>query len=499
MENFIQIGAGLIVITALILSNRKEDLVETFASLGSESQIASVGAMPRNNIPANSGLPLFLNLYPKFGSDFRLFDLIQKLKLNNSSPIWNGIYKPGSGARNLFESKKLPPIILVPGLGASPLYARWNKSSGSPAQTVDESGDFQQNDAWSCKQVQNSWVQIWPPDIDGLASYCWADNTKVTVDGDKIVNVTGVNTTTQEFGSIEFANDDYMATLIDALESAGYQEGTNLFAACYDFRKIGDPNEIDAWCLSLTKLIEQHCAMQENPAIIIGHDLGAVVANYFLVNAMQEWKDRFIDKFISVSGTFGGCPKALRAVLSGVSAPGNAMNFNTAIKASSGLSLMLPNPKIYGDNPMIQYNQLTYSSKDIPKLVETVSGDAAKVLKVSEKVRDISMKAPGVEVHILAGTDLDTESSYKYNMSLVNEPEKNAPFYQLELPFNQKFSYPDYFTGDGTMPKFALEYPIWWSKSQPQPVYFQFFTGVEHTKILSTLEPVQYILDACDT
>lgn len=493
MENLIQLGAGLIVIVALILSNNKEG----FAS-GDYSQIASVGAMPKNNIPANSGLPLFLNLYPKFGSDFRLFDLVKRLQLNNSSPMWNGLYKKGFGSRNLQESKQLAPIILVPGIGASPLFARWNKAGGDSVQTVDGTGNFQQTDAWSCKQVQDSWVQIWPPDMEGLASTCWANNVKVTANEGKIVNASGVNTVTQEIGSIEFANDDYMSTLIEALEAAGYQQGVNLFAACYDFRKIGDPAEIDAWCLSLSKLIEQSCSMQEKQAIIIGHDLGAVVANYFLVGAMQEWKDRFINKFLSISGTFGGCPKALRAVLSGVSAPGNASNFNLAVKTSSGLSLMLPHPKIYGNMPLIEYNQMTYTSQDIPKLVETVSSDAANVMKISEKVRDVSMNPPGVEVHILAGSNLDTESSYRYNLSLVNEPDKNAPFYQLELPFNQKFNYPDRFQGDGTMPKFALEYPIWWSKYQQQPVYFQFFTGVEHTKILSTLEPVQYILTACD-
>lgn len=494
MDNFIQIGAGLIVIAALILSGRKE----SFSSLG-ESPIPSVGSVPKNNIPSSSGLPLFLNFYPRFGSDFRLFDMIRKLKLNNTSFSWNGVYTPGVESRNLQESKKLSPIILVPGLGASQLYARWNKTSGESVQTVDETGDLQESDTWSCKQVQNSWVQIWPPDLDGLSSNCWADNTKVTVDNNRIVNSKNINTTTQEFGTVEFANIDYMDSLIETLEAVGYEKGVNLFAACYDFRKIGDPVEINSWCLSLTKLIEQHSAMQESPSIIIGHDLGAVVANYFLVNALQEWKDRFISKFISISGTFGGCPKALRAVLSGVSVPENSYNFNKAIKSSSGLSLMLPNPVIYGDIPLIHYNQLTYSSKDISKLVETVSSDSAKVYKLSEQVRDISMKAPGVEVHILAGNDLDTESFYKYNMSLVNEPEKNAPFYQLELPFNQKFNYPDRFVGDGTMPKFCLEYPIWWSKAQSQPVYFKFFTGYEHTKILSSYEPISYIIDSIST
>jgi len=485
MDGLVQLGSALIIITALLLSNRTENF---------SSEIASIGSVAKNDIPADSGLPLFLNFYPRFGPDFRLFDLIQKLKLNNSSPMWNGIYKKGSGSRSLLESKKLPPVILVPGLGASPLFARWNKSSTDTVQTVDASGDFQQPDAWSCKQVQDTWVQIWPPDSDGLNSYCWANNTRVVVDGLKVVNATGVNTINQEFGSLKFANEDYMSTLVDALEAVGYVKGENLFAACYDFRKIGDPQEIDAWCMSLTKLIEQNCALQENPAIVVGHDLGAVVANYFLVGAMQEWKDKFIDKFVSVSGSFGGCPKALRAVLSGVS---GSENFNTAVQTSSGLSLMLPNPMLYGDNPLIQFNQLSYTSRDIPKLVESVSEDAAKVLKLSKMVRDTSMKAPGVEVHILAGTDLNTESSYSYGMSLTDEPGKNAPFYKLDLPYNQKFNYNDQFTGDGTMPKFALEYPIFWSKYQSQPVYFQFFTGCEHTKILSTLEPIQYILNAC--
>jgi hypothetical protein len=48
------------------------------------------------------------------------------------------------------------------------------------------------------------------------------------------------------------------------------------------------------------------------------------------------------------------------------------------------------------------------------------------------------------------------------------------------------------------MPKFALEYPIWWTKFQSEPVFYQFFTGVEHTKILASLHPIQYLLRVCD-
>ncbi len=103
--------------------------------------------------------------------------------------------------------------------------------------------------------------------------------------------------------------------------------------------------------------------------------------------------------------------------------------------------------------------------------------------------------APSVTTYVVCGDDLRTENSYKYNMSLIDNPEKNYPFYQMDLGFNQKFNYPDYFVGDGTVPKFALEYPIFWTRSQTEPVYFQFFVGAEHTKILSMYESVKYIIN----
>lgn len=483
MSNLIQIGSGLLIIVALILSNKKELFTE----------LPSANSMPKNPNKPESGLSLFMNLYPRFGQDFRLADYIQRLKLKNNNPIWNGVYKSLS-SRNLYQSKKLPPIIIVPGLGASILYAKWNKKTSEQVQTIDETNNFQQPDEWSCKQNQNEWAKIWPPNVSGLANACWANNTKVMPNENKtgIVNNTGVITTSQEFGTLEFANEYYMTSLIESLEALGYQEGTNLFGANYDFRKIGDVEEINAWCMSLSKLIEQNCYLQENPAIIIGHDLGAVVANYFLVNALSDWKDRYISKFISVSGTFGGCPKALRVLLSGCS---HSQSFNNAIQNASGLSLMLPNPLVYGNETLVELNEISYGSNDIPKLIQSVSTEAFDIFNISKTVRDISMKAPGVEVHILGGTNLNTESNYSYKMSLMDEPDKNLPFYRMDLPFNQKFNYNDKFIGDGTMPKFALEYPIFWSKNQSQPVYYQFFTGMEHTKILSTLESVTYIVE----
>lgn len=487
-------GIGLITIMVLILSNNKEG----FASL-----IGSMGSMPKNDSLAESGLPLFLNFYPKnLGQDFNLFDYIQKLKFSKYPEPRGEFYTNGVGQfnRKLFKTKKLKPIILVPGLGATKIFGRWSKNMTENIKSVDESGNFERPDSWNCKQVQDSFVKLWYPKNQGLVNTCWADNIRVYPDEvGNIKDTEGVHTTTSEFGSLDFEPDAYMGTLIESLKAMGYVPGENLFGAGYDFRKIGDTKEMDSWCLSLSKLIERSSSLQQHQAVIIGHDLGAVVSNYFLVNALPQWKKTFIDSFVSVSGTFGGCPKALRTVLSGEDIPGASKkekhNFSELIKNFSGLSLMLPCKEVYGDNPLVHYNDVTYTSYDIPKLLSSVSESSNTVYNSVEHIRQKSMMAPGVPVYILAGDEINTESSYKYSLSLSEDPEKNYPFYQLDLPYDQKFNYPDYYVGDGTMPRFALEYPIFWGKQQKEPVHYQFFVGAEHSKILSMERPIRHIME----
>ncbi len=156
---------------------------------------------------------------------------------------------------------------------------------------------------------------------------------------------------------------------------------------------------------------------------------------------------------------------------------------------------MLPDQNIYGNNPLIHLNGVSYTSYDIQKLLKIDSEELINMYKLCKDVRTTAMKAPGVTVFILGGDGVNTESSYNYKKSLTDEPEKNFPYYQLDLPSSQRFSYPDYFIGDGTMPKFAQEYPIFWSKTQREQIFFQFFEDAEHCDILSMYEPIKYLLD----
>lgn len=439
-----------------------------------------------------SDLSIFLNFYPKIpGKDYGLIDFISKLKLNN-----NVTFQQTVKINNRFErtveqpiDSNLPIIIIVPGLGASQIYARWNKSQSSSIKTVDESSNFEKTDEWSCRQVNDTWSKIWYPNITGLANHCWSENTCVYPSQNTIINSEGVKTSVDEFGSLKFETNVY-DQLIEALVAVGYRENETLFGANYDFRKIGSLETMESWCASMTGLINRLSSGRKT--IIIGHDLGAMIANYFLVNSDPNWKKTFIKSFVSVSGTFGGCPKALRTLLSGCKNDNNIVG--KTIRNFSGLSMMLPSPSIYGKNTLVVLNEVPYNSYDIPRLIEMVSQDAKNIYDITQNIKNKCMEAPGVPVFLMAGNSIKTESSYQYNGSLTNQPTINAPFYRMNLPESDHFNYNEDYVGDGTVPRFALEYPLFWSKYQKEPIYYEFFESAEHNKILSMQGPIKYIL-----
>lgn len=438
---------------------------------------------------------IFLNMYPKVtGRDYSLVNFIKKLKLNNNDTVPETVKSNfGKLYRTLNSTKKLPPVFIFPGIGASKIYAKWNKANSDQVKILNDTGSFEKSDEWSCREYQSDFQNIWFPSVNKAAKYCLAENLKVSAKDKNIVDDQGIYTITEQIGNLDFDTNVY-DNLIDTLKAYGYTENENLFGVQYDFRKIGSESEINKVCMSISKLIERTCSLQEYPAVIIGHDLGSMIANYFLVNSDSSWKNQYIKSFISISGTFGGCPKALRTILSG----DDLLDYplNQVIKNFTGLMMMLPRSEVYGDNPIIHYNQVSYTSYDVRDLINKVSPEHAEIYDIAKTVTDKCMEPPGVPVYIVAGTDLNTESSYNYNKSLINDPIKNYPYYQIDLPDTQKFNYPDYFVGDSVMPKFALEYPIFWSKYQEQPVNYQFFGNAEHNKILSMEKPIKYILAA---
>ena len=444
--------------------------------------------------------PLLLNMYKQnLNVDFALFNFIQTLKYKVFKPIQQG------GMQT--------PVIIIPGLGESKILATWNKSGAEQpsgnVKSLDLYQNFENSNDWNCRTMQMDWSTIWYPEEElngnietkGLAQFCWADNIRVNYDPETntITNTAGVRTISSDVGSVEFVSKSYMGQLVRALESAGYRKGSTLFGASYDFRKICNNPTLREYCIGLANLIE-HSVRTNNgkKAVLVTHNLGSQLANYFLTGMPQEWKNMYIKSFVCLSGTFGGCPKALRTLLSGTDLS-NSQEKNVlreVCKNFNGIQWMLPSPIVYGDTPLVEFKMVRYSAKDIPELLRLAGYNDSMAIyeNIVKPVQLRSMQAPNVTTYIFAGNNLPTESSYTYEMSLTESPQKNYPNYNTQLPYRNDFNYPQQFTGDGTMPRFALEYPTQWTKYQKEPVYYRFYDQMEHMDILSSEEPIKDLL-----
>lgn len=450
--------------------------------------------------------PLFINFYPKnLGTDFSLQGTIRKLRfLSKNIPtkangLQFGIFEE-DGQKNI--GSKLAPIILIPGLGSSKIFARWNKQNTKSVKVDDAYGNFDTSEKWSCKQTQVDWTSIWfPKDTDPLAMACWVNNVKVNYDNGTINNNEGLSTIVPDMGAMIFESPE-MTTLINGLVALGYVPGSSLFGASYDFRKIC--SDISLFQASFVSLVENTVILNGSKAIIISHDLGSTVINYVLASLDKAWKDKYIQCSIMFSPVIGGLPKSLRTILSGDNIPTENKQ-NSYIRDASmnfaGLQLMLPAPEVFGQRPLLKYRQVDYTASDISQLLNICSStlnikDTATIYdKLVRPFQIKSLEAPHVPVYVLAGINLDTESNYLYNDTLIDRPNKNTPYYKSNLPYETEYTFPSMYNGDGSVPKFILEYPKTWSDKQTEPVFFKFYERAEHVKILSMSEPVTDVLE----
>jgi hypothetical protein len=432
--------------------------------------------------------PIFVNFYPKeLGTDFKLADYLRRLKMERNEPtLYNGLQKPAYtlsrpypndisksfyGYTQISAGRDMTPVIIIPTIGASKIYAKWSKQNGLSVKKLDSYGNFETTDKWNCKDTQNEWTKIWSPqqNVQGLVEYCWSENAKITVTQNGYLdNTAGTSTIVNDIGQLDFESS-YYDTLIKALYAIGYVEGSTLFGANYDHRKVS--SDSNYFVNSLKSLIDS----LGTSVILLGHGFGACVANNFLNSVNQQWRQNKIKTFISVSGTYTGCPKALRVLMSGESLPNSQESKiirDTTLNYDS-LYLMTPNSMLYANTTLVVKNKNNITGSNIPYISQRI-GSVSYSVPYVETYKKKMLADSGIPTFSLVGTGINTESSYVYSDFLDNP-----------IQISKKYN------GDGTVPDFSLLYPLnYWSK-----VSSRVYNNAEHTQILSMFEPIRDILE----
>ena len=263
-------------------------------------------------------------------------------------------------------------------------------------------------DLGTCNLMENEKL-LWPPSVDNKEQiYKWLDKIKIKYDTrnnriykDNIVPVT------------DLKNNSVYSNFYKNLKEAGYKKNNDLFIVNYDFRKIA--YTIEDTFKELNKLIKFKC-------IIIGHGLGTLLANLFLIRQSDFWKKKYIHDAHYISPCLAGYEKSMSILISGENL--NKVErpfFRTIIRNYSGLLLCLPNPDVYKEKIINDY-----TASDIYTLLsDTGAIDSAEFYNnICLPLQKEAFDDPGVKVTCYSGQNIPTETKYTYKYELLDESSK---------------------------------------------------------------------------
>lgn len=368
-----------------------------------------------------------------------------------------------------------PPVVLVPGDLGNQLEAKLNKPS-----VVH----------YMCSKKTDYYFTLWlnlelllPLIID-----CWIDNIRLVYNTTTKTTASpeGVNVRVPGFGQtypLEFLDPSkrsvgtYFYTLVQSMVDWGYTRDANVRGAPYDWRKA--PNENTEYFEALQKLIETMYEDYKSPIALIAHSMGNLYTLYFLNHQTQDWKDKYIHSFVALGAPWGGVAKTLRVLASGdnnripVISP---LRIRDQQRSAVSTSWLLPyNNTWSSDKVFVTTPNTNYTLNDYQNFYKDIGFKEGWIMRKETESLISSLTPPGVTVHCLYGTEVDTPDSFHYD----SFPDKDPNII--------------YGPGDGTVNiESALKCRMWLGL-QKQAVSLVELPGNEHIAMLSNVTTIAYI------
>lgn len=315
--------------------------------------------------------------------------------------------------------------------------------------------------------------------------------------------------------------------LID--KTPGYKDHLNVRGAPYDFRLLADEEYLQSSYLDLQGLIEEtyeftrDCPTGPKRIHVMTHSLGGPYYLYFLNTFVsQEWKDMYLESFLSFSTPFHGAQMAYRTAISGDSEglPGHNYAFLPAEKIMGGLLWMIPYANIYGDQEFVQVGNRTYTAQlddaedSLPALFRQLPLDRSDVIDILRSIitkRTAVVEAPNTRLYCIYGSSIPTEAFdvYKDLNATTSDPDMYRepvlqndkiilapPSPQLLMPLNDTNPYSkDEVQGDKIVEQVSLRVCNQWvGNNGGADVFIKEFPGYHHVTMLSQQPFLDYVM-----
>ncbi|OHT03349.1 Lecithin:cholesterol acyltransferase family protein [Tritrichomonas foetus] len=326
-------------------------------------------------------------------------------------------------------AKSLRPLIIMPGLYGSNLYATYT--------------DFAKH--WYCPKTfedEIAWVDakfVVPPLYNCLFEMLACRYDEET---QSITSQTNIDIHVHDFGGVDGISKvaelyswkliESFGNLVDFLKDRGYEVKKNLFGAPYDWRfGVAGLNKT-SFFLEYQQLVEQAYEINgKQKVVLLGYSLGTFVLSHFLGRLMTpEWKEKYIERIILLAPALAGSGDTL-PVAWNKEFPLIPLITNDIIKQSLEhipvIHGLFPNHVVYAGDEVIRTPEgQSITPEMLPDFLVQhgkYSGDSEKMLRISEELSKLAPADPGVDMKIIYNSALPTSFALNFIDGFDQEPE----------------------------------------------------------------------------
>lgn len=194
---------------------------------------------------------------------------------------------------------------------------------------------------------------------------------------------------------------DIFGRIIKYLKKQGFQEGTSLFGAPYDWRFFPLPE----WIAATRKLIEDAVAKTGRRAIVVAHSLAGPYSYEMLMAQDEAWRKKYVEHWVPLAPVMTGTPIAAFMLVSK-----SFTNITLVIKYAEPMFMAGKNfqehyylapKKNYGTGRDVFFksDKRAYTVDDFPELMDRMAIPHGRILfkRAQEFYNKTQLRHPGIQ------------------------------------------------------------------------------------------------------
>ena len=202
---------------------------------------------------------------------------------------------------------------------------------------------------------------------------------------------------------------------------------------------------------------------------LVVHSMGGIVSLYFLNEVVsQQWKDRYINAWVTLSGAWSGGNSVIEQMIFS----DLALLFRTL---ESGVWL-LPKPSVWGNTTLVTSPSRTYTANDYEDLFTDIGYPQGYQMYLGIVSINENYPAPRVPTYCYYGTNVSTPESYTYGNG-----------------FGRNATNTVYGDGDGSVNLLSSEVCLKWKNEQSEPFTAETFPGIDHGQMVANTTVLQAV------